>query len=191
MEPSTQTSASDLADLVIRVAQQRDREAFALLYDHFVPRLHGYLFRLGTAGEALEEVVQEAMLAVWRKAAQFDPAKAAVSTWLFQIARNLHIDRLRRQQVRGGNQPTLPIEELELEAPAGDSQPSGDERRLAPAIEALPKLQADVIYASYFLGQSHSEISAALGIPLGTVKSNLRLAFKKLRAQFNVDERGE
>ncbi|WP_207780458.1 sigma-70 family RNA polymerase sigma factor [Pokkaliibacter plantistimulans] len=160
------------------VAGQRDKASFMQIYDYFAPRLNSYLHGLGASPALAEELVQESLLSLWRKAHQFNPDKAALSTWLFRIARNLFIDAMRRQ-------PNWLLSELDMEEEIDPHSPSGDSHadglKVQQAIQQLPMMQAQVVYKSYFEAKSHSEIAEELQIPLGSVKSSLRLAFQKLR----------
>jgi RNA polymerase sigma-70 factor (ECF subfamily) len=163
------------------VATRRDQAAFIALFDFYAPRVKAYMKRLGASEDAAEELVQEVMLAVWRKAGSYDPAKAAVSTWIFTIARNLRIDMLRRDK-----HPELDPHDPMLSpepAPAADDRIEAEERqgRVRAALLALPKDQAEVIRLAFYQGKSHGEIAAALKLPLGTVKSRLRLASQRIR----------
>lgn len=163
------------------VASRRDRAAFAELFQYYGPRVKSYLMRLGTDDESAEELMQEAMLLVWRKAEQFDATKAAAGTWIFAIARNLRVDALRRQK-----RPEIDHEDPAL-VPDGD--PRADilvEReeqweRVRAALRSLPREQAHVIEMSFFDDKPHSEIAAELNLPLGTVKSRIRLAMGRIR----------
>jgi len=165
--------------LIARVAQDRDRAAFAALFDHFAPRIKAYLIRLGATPGLAEDVTQEALLSLWRKAHLFDPAKAAAATWVFTIARNLRIDQIRKER-----RPQMDADDPLCEEPRGPEenlawvQPEG---RLRAALAMLPPDQARVIELSFFSDCPHSEIADRLGIPLGTVKSRLRLAMARLR----------
>ncbi len=172
----------DFAGLIQTVARQADREAFSTLFRHFAPRLKTMLIRGGASGQAAEELAQETMLLVWRKAAQFDPQKAGASTWIFTIARNLRIDAFRRERHPDTLLPD-PSEEAEEPLPA-DRILAAAERdgRVRAAMKLLSPEQAEVVRAAYFLDRPHAEIEKQLGIPLGTVKSRLRLAMAKLRA---------
>jgi RNA polymerase sigma-70 factor (ECF subfamily) len=170
------------ADLLVSVARDRDRGAFSRLFLHFGPRVKAYLRRLGLSDPEAEEMMQEVMLTVWRRAEQFDPGKAGASTWIFTIARNRRVDVLRR-----GRMPEIDVEEPLL---APHPVPGVEERidlarfsaRLAAALDELPPDQADLLRRSYFEDKSHGAIAAELGLPLGTVKSRLRLAVGRLRA---------
>ena len=163
-----------------QVAASADADGFMRIYDHFAPRLHRYLLGLRLPPAQAEELVQEVMLRAWRHAAAFDPALAGLSTWLFRIARNLHIDAGRRQ---GGWLPSEEdIEQIEI-GPTDDDSPDAraDHATLARAIDTLPADAARMIRMSYLESHSHSEIAAELHLPLGTVKSTLRRAFEKLK----------
>ncbi len=159
------------------LAESRDKTEYARLFGHFAPRVKAYLIRLGTSPSIADELAQEAMLSVWRKAHMFDPARANASTWIFRLARNLCIDRLRKEKGQ--------FYELEPEAVDPDDRHGGEQAvlatRMAESIRQLPEAQAQVLYMSYYEGRSHSEIADTIGIPLGSVKSRLRLAFDKLK----------
>jgi RNA polymerase sigma-70 factor (ECF subfamily) len=180
--PSTNLAGANLADeLIARIASRGDRAAFAELFRLFAPRLKSYLMRQGCDFSLAEELMQETMVMVWRRAASFEPQRAAATTWLFTIARNKRIDSLRRQR-----RP-----EIDLADPAlvPDPAPSAEEpvlanergRRLAEALAALPVEQAALVRLAYFDDRAHSDIAAETRLPLGTVKSRLRLALVKLR----------
>lgn len=172
--------AAELARLIRRVAEAQDRSAFATLFGHFAPRLKSYLLRLGAGAAAAEDLAQETMLAVWRKAAYFDPTKAGASTWVFTIARNLRLDTLRRERHPGQiDEDPVPIQ---APAPADQAVEAVErERRIRDALGTLPAEQAEVVRLAFFDDHAHAEIERRLGIPLGTVKSRLRLAMNRLR----------
>ncbi len=161
------------------VARSQDRAAFGDLFAHFAPRVKGYLMRLGANASLAEDLAQEAMLTLWRKAALFDPSKASASTWVFTIARNLRIDAIRRER-----HPEIDPSELAPEPDrAADASMVRDEddAKVRVAITTLPKEQAQVIELSFFADKPHSAIAKELGLPLGTVKSRLRLAMARIR----------
>lgn len=183
----TLDSASHMADLVARVAETRDRDAFAMLFDYYAPRLATYLQRLGAEPALAEEIAQDAMVALWRKAELFDPAKSSVGTWLYRIARNRRIDLLRRS--RGATveleDALIPADDAALADEAlGDRERDGIVRR---AMSVLPPEQLALVRLAFFEGRSHSEIAEALSLPLGTVKSRIRLAFSRLRRRLEAD----
>ena len=177
--PGAEASAEEL---MTAVAERRDRKAFVRLFELFGPRIKGYLMRQGADRSSAEDLVQEVMLTVWRRAAQFDSSKAAASTWLFTIARNRRIDTLRRAR-RPEIDPEDPALVREPDDPA-DRVVEAAQRRacLHTAVAELPEDQAKLLRLAYFEDKSHSVIAAELSLPLGTVKSRLRLAMGKLRA---------
>ncbi len=171
----------DHAALIASIAVNRDRAAFAALFAYFAPRVKAWMMRAGSNPTASEELAQETMLAVWQKARLFDPARAGASTWIFTIARNLRIDALRREHHPADLMPD-PTDEDEgpLQADRVLSM-SQQEVRIRAALSLLPPDQAEVIRKAFFEDKVHSEIEKDLGIPLGTVKSRLRLAMTRLR----------
>ncbi|MDO6591908.1 MULTISPECIES: sigma-70 family RNA polymerase sigma factor [Rhodobacterales] len=164
---------------MIAVRNDRDRDAFALLFDHFAPRLKGFIMRTGTGSGQAEEIVQDVMLTVWRKADQFDPERAQVSAWVYQITRNRQIDVIRKE-----NKP-LP-EELG-EDPSAEPDASQilaveqEAGQLKGALARLKPDQREMIEKAYLGELTHQEISTQTGLPLGTIKSRIRLGLEKLR----------
>jgi len=163
------------------IAQNKNKEAFKVLFEHFAPRVKGYMLKLGTENSLADELAQETLLMVWRKAEQFDRSKASPSTWIFTIARNLRIDAFRKL-----NRPELDPEDPALipqAEEAADDRVDRIERAdiVAEAIKELNPEQAEVVRMSFYQDKSHSEIAEELGVPLGTVKSRLRLAFGRIR----------
>lgn len=170
------------------VARRRDQVCFMRIYDHFAPRVRLYLRGLGVREAVAEELAQEALLRLWQRADSYDAERSTLSTWLFRIARNLHIDRLRRENhwIAVDVEPALEIE-AETDNPAFSSAESfAAHADLNERIERLPTTQARLIRMSYFEAKSHQQIADALGMPLGTVKSSIRRAF--LRLQSGVQE---
>lgn len=175
------------SELIVKVAEERDRAAFVALFRHFGPRVKSYLLRLGATETQADDLVQETMLTVWRKADRFDPAKAQASTWVFTIARNRRIDTLRRAR-----HPEADMESLrfhEDEGPRADETLSLNQRRerVRAALQELPEEQAHIMRLSFFDERSHSEIARHLDIPLGTVKSRLRLAMNRVRVSLGEE----
>ncbi len=166
-------------DEMIRVRDGRDRTAFAALFAHFAPRIKGFLMKSGTDATTAEECAQDVMTTLWRKADQFDPTRASVSTWIFTIARNRRIDMLRRDRRPEPEELTWgPEPEPEQSAVLEMQQESA---RLVEAIAALPENQRKLIEQAYFGELTQAEISQITGLPLGTIKSRIRLALDRLR----------
>ncbi len=176
------TSGSILmADFLQRIAERRDVEAFRKLFQNYAPRVKSYMMRQGADANTAEELAQETMLTVWRKAALYSGEKGSATTWIYTIARNLRIDRLRRELM------WVALPEGHNEEPSTDALPddllSEQQRkiRVQQALIGLPPDQLEVVTLSYIEGLSHSEIAERLGLPLGTVKSRMRLAYQKIR----------
>jgi RNA polymerase sigma-70 factor (ECF subfamily) len=177
----------EFADLVERVARDRDRQAFIRLFDHYAPRLNGYLQRIGAEAGVAEEIAQEVMVTLWRKAELFDRRKSSVGTWLFRIARNRRIDALRRQKLADLDEhdPAFhPSEPVPVDA-ALDAQVR--EERVRRAVAALPEDQRVLVRLAFYESLTHSQIAETTGLPLGTVKSRIRLAFTRLRRGLEAD----
>ncbi len=167
--------------LITRVAQDRDRQAFGQLFDHFAPRLKSFMMRKNTSAELAEDLVQEALIAVWNKAALYEPSKGSVTTWVFTIARNLRIDRIRRDmhmQTTELGDYDEPSEAPEGEELLGRKQEDG---LVARALQSIPQEQREILVLSFVEDMPQSEIASKLSIPLGTVKSRMRLAYGHLR----------
>lgn len=182
------TQARLFATLMGRVGADRDREAFAALFEHFAPRIRSFLINRRVPPALADDLTQDVMLAVWRRAASFDPAKAAVSTWIYTIARNLHIDHFRKQVRAGKMDEQDPYLQPE---PAPEAEElvsrSEDVDTVARALAGLSADQKSVLELAFVEGLSHSEISTRLDLPLGTVKSRVRLAMTKLRLSLGDD----
>lgn len=173
----------DWAAALLLVAQAQDRDAFGRLFLHFAPRVKGWLVRTGSPEDQAEELAQETMVTVWRKAALFDPAQAAVSTWIFTIARNLRVDASRRHRLDSASPAEFDFDELHdgQEGVGEQLDASRLARQVRDALHRLPPAQAQVLRLSFYDDAPHSRIAAELGIPLGTVKSRVRLAVAQLR----------
>lgn len=172
----------DTGALIGAIADRQDMAAFEALFRDFGPRIRAYLIKLTRDGQAAEDLMQETMLAVWRKAGQFDPSKGQPSAWMFTIARNIWIDAWRKQK-RPAFDPDDPALVPAAEPEASDLmelKQSG--AALHEALKTLPQEQVDLIRLSFFDEASHSTIAAQTGLPIGTVKSRIRLAFGRLRA---------
>jgi RNA polymerase sigma-70 factor, ECF subfamily len=184
MDKKAQPPAAEQAsDLVVAIAERQDREAFAALFKFFAGRIKSWVMRAGAPAEIAEEIAQETLLTVWRKASLYDPARATASAWVFTIARNVRIDRLRKDMRARQHLQYELIEQdqEEPERPDGLLDAAQREERVRTALESLPEEQVLIVRLSFFDGRPHSEIAEHLGIPLGTVKSRLRLAMGRLR----------
>ncbi len=170
-----------LTELLVKVSEERDRDAFACLFEHYAPRVKSYVFRLGSDELMSEELAQQTMLQVWRKAHLFDPAKAAASTWIFRIARNLRLDHYRKERHFDYDEQDLSLIEDDSDSPETEMDRNQHASIVRNALQRLPQEQMEIIRLSFYEGLSHGEISEKLTVPLGTVKSRMRLAFKKIR----------
>ena len=164
------------------VAERRDRAAFTEIFDYFTPRLESYLQRLGLDSGSAEEIAQEVMVTLWRKAEMFDAAKSSVATWLYRIARNRRIDLSRRSRTDYLDPQSPAILEIPEER-RFETEIDGQQRDdiVRTLIVDLPVEQRDLVRLAFYEGLSHSEIASRTQLPLGTVKSRLRLAFTRLR----------
>ena len=170
---------SEQTTWMLAVRDKRDRAAFVALFDYFAPRLKGFFMRSGTSTGQAEEIVQDVLLTVWRKAALFDPHRAQVSAWIYQIARNRHIDMIRKER--------RPVPEELREDP--DTEPDASQILaveqeagiLNKAIAKLKPEQRAIIEKAYLGELTHQEISTQTGLPLGTIKSRIRLGLERLR----------
>ncbi|WP_428673438.1 sigma-70 family RNA polymerase sigma factor [Reyranella sp.] len=188
MQKEVPPSPEDLIRLLNAVAQAQDRKAFAQLFAYFAPRLKSFFIRTGLAAGAAEEVTQEVMIAVWRKASCFDPSRGGASTWVFTIARNQRIDRLRRARSRTADS-LVDLSDEAAPPPSGEDIAIMAEREegVRKALATLPNEQATIVRLSFFSEKPHAEIARELGIPLGTVKSRVRLALSRLRTVLDSD----
>jgi RNA polymerase sigma factor (sigma-70 family) len=179
VSPLLSTEDVDATALVAAIAGRRDRAAFARLFQLYAPRVKGQLMARGASAAVADELTQEVMLTVWRKAEQFDRGKGLVSTWLYAITRNCFINHVRRAH---WPEPE-PEPERAAAAPAPDEQlaAASEAHRLREAMRELPTEQREVLVGAYDRGRSLSELANEQGIPLGTVKTRVRLAMARLR----------
>lgn len=162
-----------------RIRDNKDQKAFVDLFQHFAPRVKAFLMRGGTDAALADETAQEVMATVWQKAHLFDPARASAATWIFTIARNRKIDAIRKQKRPEPEDLTWgPEAEPDQDDVISLQQESA---KLADAIKSLPEKQRVLIEQAYFGDLSHSEIAEQTGLPLGTIKSRIRLALERLR----------
>ncbi len=184
-------TADEAADLIEAVALHRDRTAFAALFRHFAPRVKSFVMRGGVDAETAQEIAQEAMVMVWRKAASFDRGRASTATWIFTIARNKRIDLLRRT----GRPPIEASDWLTVFAPEGKEADTSvgaaqTYKRVKELVDGLSPDQLIVIRKAFFEDKSHTAIAEELRLPLGTVKSRIRLALGRLRQALEKEDEG-
>jgi RNA polymerase sigma-70 factor, ECF subfamily len=184
-QPPAPDTASD-ADLLAAIAA-RDKAAFSALFGRYAGRIKGFMMRSGASAQDADEIVQDVMVSIWRRASSFDPARAGAATWIFAIARNRRIDLIRRAS-RPAPDPEDPLFQPDPEPDGLDlvSQ-SEQEERVRAGLETLAPEQRAVLVAAFYEGLSQTEIAAAQNLPLGTVKSRFRLAFRHLRGVLGDD----
>lgn len=188
-DPRAALATDEMSELIARIAENRDRDAFQALFRYYGPRVKGLLLRKGADPDVAEDLMQETMISIWNKAALYHPGRGSASTWVFTIARNLRIDRLRKESSRHFED----IDEMEIgqdDVTEGGSPAVAQDdhviarqegERVAEALADLPAEQADVLRLAFVEDLSQSEIAEQLGLPLGTVKSRMRLAYRKLK----------
>jgi RNA polymerase sigma-70 factor (ECF subfamily) len=188
LQSEPRPKASEFVACISRIANDRDQAAFEFLFRFFAPRIKSYCLKLGADDSAAEEITQEAMVSIWRNAGQFDPSRAAPSTWVFTIARNLVIDRFRksRRPQFDFNDPALvPDDQLPPDRLIEQTELQENIRKI---MGALSSNERDVLMLSFFENLSHFEISRRLSLPVGTVKSRIRLAFGKIRIKLEAQD---
>ncbi len=163
------------------IAANQDREAFSTIFKHFSPRLKSYFLKAGAADNQAEEIIQEVMISVWVKASSYDKKKSSVSTWLYTIARNKRIDKIRKEKrhymLESDEGLEIPVESTQEE----EMMSTQLSKRIDNYMKNLPVEQAKLLKLSYFHEKTHVDISKELNIPLGTVKSRIRLALSKIK----------
>lgn len=179
--PQQDPQMSQMTVWLVAVRDQRDRDAFGSLFDYFAPRLKGFIMRSGTGAAQAEEIVQDVMLTVWRKATMFDPHRAQASAWIYQIARNRQIDIIRKEN--------RPVPDELAQDPGSEPDASQilafdqEAEQLKSALDQLQPDQKEMIEKAYMGDLTHQEISVQTGLPLGTVKSRIRLGLNRLRKE--------
>ena len=180
-EPKPTSGSAVHAALIVAIARRQDHTAFKSLFEFYAPRIKTWLMRRGAAPDLAEEIAQDALLTIWKKAALFDPDRATAAAWIFTIARNLRIDKARRdnrERLNAVYDAQIP-DEAERPDEIFHAEEAGE--RVRAALGVLSTEQMQVVQLSFFEGRAHNDIAQALNIPLGTVKSRLRLAMRTLR----------
>lgn len=178
------TDETDWAALMVAVRDRQDKAAFAALFRHFAPRVKAFLMKSGTEAALAEDCAQDVLATVWQKAHLFDPSRASVATWVFTIARNRRIDVARRDRrpepeaLDWGGDGQEP-DQAEIYEAAQETE------RLKAALETLPEAQRTLVARAFYGDLSHSELAQETGIPLGTIKSRIRLALERLRGKMS------
>lgn len=167
--------------LIARIATDKDKAAFEMLFDAYAPRVKFFLMRNGTPAESAEELAQEALLTVWRKASYFSTTRGSASAWIFTIARNLRIDETRRAKRAQLYAMIGDFDQVEQAQPDEIVSDIEHADRVRAAMQELPPEQLEVVKWSFVEGVAHSDIADRLGLPLGTVKSRLRLAMRRMK----------
>jgi len=182
-----QDIASEHRSCVERIVAARDQAAFTTLFDYFGPRVKSFLMSRRLDPQTADDLAQEVMLTLWRKAHLYQPDKASVSTWIYTIARNRMIDDQRVEAKRARLDTSDPSHEQPAPAtPEEEVQRASDISIVTSALQSLPQSQEEIMRLSFIDGQSHHEIAERLGLPLGTVKSRIRLARQRLSDYFGV-----
>jgi len=182
---SVPDAASDAA--LLAAIAGRDKGAFAVLFERYAGRIKGFMMRSGASAQDADEIVQDVMVSIWRRAASFDPARAGAATWIFAIARNRRIDLIRRAS-RPAPDPEDPLFQPDPEPDGLDTLAQAEqEARVRAGLATLAPEQRAVLVAAFYEGLSQSEIALAHNLPLGTVKSRFRLAFRHLRGVLGED----
>lgn len=174
-------------ELLQKSARHHDRDAFAAFFRHFAPRIRGYYLRGGVARDIADELLQEVMLRVWRGASTYESERGSIESWMFRIARNVRIDRRKKErycEVEAGDPALLPAPpERPDEAALATERAS----RLQEALASLPSEQAAALRSMYFGQKTAQAIADEEAVPVGTVKSRLRLGFQHLRAALSTE----
>ncbi len=179
----------DIADhLVEKIATQKDRQSFKSLFIYYAPRIKSYLLKNNCSETLAEEITQDTMTNLWLKASLFNPQKSSLATWLFTIARNRRIDLIRKDKSDrlSPHEPSLLPASCDIDDEAPDRKKR--EERVKKAISTLPEEQRSMIKLSFFEGKAHAQIAQETDLPLGTVKSRIRLAFNRLRKELSKEE---
>jgi RNA polymerase sigma-70 factor (ECF subfamily) len=179
------------SELLSQVGASQDRDSFTRIFEHFAPLVKGFLMKGGSVGpEHAEELAQEALFKVWHKAASFDRKKSAASTWIYTIARNCRIDWLRREMRKKKDIQAEDLYDIDEDTNSNFSslEQLRNRDKVRQKLAGLPLEQMEVVTKIYYEGKSHSEVANELSLPLGTVKSRIRLALKRMQVRLSQEE---
>jgi len=174
-------SPKNWSDCLVKIARNKDALAFKQLFEYFAPRVKSFLIKSGGSENQAEESMQEAMATVWQKASMYDPSKASASTWIFTIARNKQLDAIRK--INRPEPEDLPWMETEQNDARDAIIVQEEQYNLALAVAKLPDKNKELIEKAFYGDLSHSEIAKLTKLPLGTVKSRIRLSIDRLRKE--------
>jgi len=172
--------------LLVTLARERDENVFQTLYNYFAPRVKSYALRGGCSYGVAEEVAQETLITVWQKSHMFNPELAMASTWIFTIARNKRIDKFRKLGRPVPRKEDMYMELMDIRTPENNTQNSQNARLVHRALACLPTGQRQVLQLAFIEENPHKAIAKILGVPLGTVKSRIRLGLEKLSAELDA-----
>ena len=181
LKKSSDSNEFDLKNYIKDIAETQDKMAFSNIFNYFAPRLKSFFVKLGCSEPQSEEIIQEVMISIWTKSRTYNSEKSSVSTWIYTIAKNKRIDKIRKEKK---HYSTESDESLEIPVPSiQEDQVIATEisEKIKSCISVLPKEQAQLLKLSYFYEKTHSDIASELKIPLGTVKSRIRLALSKMK----------
>jgi len=184
--PANDPAPASREEQLVAVGQHQDRRAFIALFEHYAPRIKSFLMKGGMSPEQAEELAQETMLTVWNRAESYDPRQAGAGTWIFTIARNKKVDLIRRTRrpEYDSSDPLLVADNADL--PGETLNREQETAIIARSLQSLPAEQADLVRKAFFEDKTHSVIALETKLPLGTVKSRIRLALERLRADAGV-----
>ena len=181
VKKSSDITENDLGNYLRDIGENQDRIAFSNIFKHFAPRLKSFFVKLGCSEVQAEEIIQEVMIAVWTKSSTYDKSKSSVSTWIYTIAKNKRIDKIRKETkhntVESDESLEIPVSSVQEEQLLS----SEVTKKIHHSLQFLPKEQAELLKLSYFYEKTHSDIAKDLSLPLGTVKSRIRLALSKMK----------
>ncbi len=168
---------------IIKLLWNQDKEAISLIYDRYSDSMFGIVCKILPSKEHAEDILQEAFVKIWKNGCRYDPSKGSLFTWILNITRNLAIDKLRSMRSKGKSK-IFPITVTHQNIPE-KQQLDPNHIGLRQIVDKLDKKYKEVIDLVYFQGFSQTEVEKHLNIPLGTVKSRIRIGLRELRKAFD------